>query len=239
MANFLVQSVNNRIKHDFCFGMLEAVNYQNWYHGNDVHSYIIADEIPKGNEMKHYIPCGTIEFVYEFLKIHHGIDNVKPVNIPESLMSPDFLKRKVELKDKKDIEFNGKTFFVKSMDKIKGFADFVSKPEHIPEGAYQISEVIKINSEWRAFVYNNELVGLNNYVGDFTKMPDIELIKQMIKEYKDAPPAYTLDVGLNREGTFLIEVHEFYSCGLYGFNNGQILPQMIIRGFNYLLKKYS
>ena len=56
----------------------------------------------------------------------------------------------------------------------------------------------------------------------------------MIKDYKDSPLSYTLDVGINNNGTFIIEVHPFVSCGLYGFSDYRILCYMFENGFNYI-----
>ena len=48
-----------------------------------------------------------------------------------------------------------------------------------------------------------------------------------------APVAYTLDIGVKwKEGgneTFVIECHDFYSCGLYGFSDLNKLPFMFNR----------
>lgn len=127
--------------------------------------------------------------------------------------------------------------FVKAHHKIKGFTDFVDSINIKNGEIYLVSDIVNIESEWRAFVFNNELVGLQNYLGNFTLFPEVELIKFMMEEYTDCPPAHTLDVGINKvDGMFLIEVHNFYSCGLYGFNDYGILPQMFIRSFNHLIK---
>jgi hypothetical protein len=80
-------------------------------------------------------------------------------------------------------------------------------------------------------------VGLQNYSGDFTMFPDVDFVNDCIAAYKDSPPAYTLDIGVNsKDGTFVIEVHNMYSCGLYGFNESKLYPQMLIRSFHHLLK---
>ena len=39
--------------------------------------------------------------------------------------------------------------------------------------------------------------------------PDVDLIKEMIKDF-NYNNAYTLDVGINKDGTFLIECHDFF-----------------------------
>ena len=59
----------------------------------------------------------------------------------------------------------------------------------------------------------------------------------MIDAFEDCPIAYTLDVGINDNGTFVIEVHDFFSCGLYGFSNHPILPQMFGRWYTEYINK--
>lgn len=58
----------------------------------------------------------------------------------------------------------------------------------------------------------------------------------MIREYKSCPIAYTLDVGVNSNNTFIIEVHDFFSCGLYGFSDNKILPYMFSDWFDECVK---
>jgi hypothetical protein len=135
-------------------------------------------------------------------------------------------------------------YFVKNNDKIKGFAEVIELKEPgmlpISAGNYQVSQFISIDSEWRAFVYEGKLVGLQNYTGEFTKFPSIWLIDDMIIAYKksgEAPVAYTLDVGVNDYHTFVIEVHDFFSCGLYGFADHAKLPIMLNKWFKEYLKK--
>ena len=86
--------------------------------------------------------------------------------------------------------------------------------------------LIDIESEWRCFVYNEKLVGLQNYSGDFTLFPDVEFIEEIINDYKGSPRAYTLDIGINKNGIFLVEIHEFFATGVYGWSNHQLIPLM-------------
>lgn len=233
--NFLIQTIKGEIVHDFSFILIDAIRYSNWSISGDKHSYLLTDSI--NNNPKDYIPIGSVEFVITYLEEHFGFIP-KPQNIPEELLIKEFLKRKVEYLSKEKIQIGKNKMFVKSADKIKKFADIVSHESDIPEGNCMVSELIDIVSEWRAFIYREKLVGLQNYSGDFTVFPNVPLIKKMISEYKNAPVAYTLDVGINsKDGTFIIEVHDFFSCGLYGFADLKILPNMFINWFNeYILK---
>ena len=235
MKTFLIQTVNGRITFDFAFQLLEAIDYQNWYHNEKCFHYILSDS----GDIPNCIPVGSVEFVLNYLEKHYGVEGVRPINIPPELMRPAFLKREAEVvnTEEKPVAIKGKPLFVKDNNKIKGFADIITDGSRL-KGEYLVSEVIDIDSEWRAFVYRSRLVGLQNYSGDFTLFPDVTLINDMIQIYSQCPPAYTLDVGINKEkGTFLIEVHNFFSCGLYGFHDHRILPQMFIQSFLHMIPK--
>ena len=125
--------------------------------------------------------------------------------------------------------------FIKDNTKIKGIAEIFIPNRGYPTGEYLISELIDIESEWRSFIFNKKLIGLQNYSGDFTMFPNVELINEMIKDYSNNG-AYTLDVGINDKGTFVIECHDFFSCGLYGFSDYKMLPLMFINTWNKLIK---
>ncbi len=223
MKTFLIQNLD----YDFCWHLVKAVKYQNWFYGEKQYDYIMADMWNDWTTEKDIIPIGSLEFVFKFL------DKIpEPINIPEELMTDKFLKRYCYYGSKDDININH-PWFIKSTTKHKSFTDIINcmSYDKVPDDDYLISEVVDIESEWRIFVFNGQLVGLNNYVGDFTKFPNVKLIKEMINTYKTSPKAYTIDVGINNNGTFIIEVHPFVSCGLYGFSNYRILPQMFISGF--------
>lgn len=235
---FLLQNIDSEIRHDFVFTMLNAIKFHNWFYSKDKISYRFYNTAQTQNEFgfkefhKKYVPLGSVEFVSSF--IQHFYNRVpKPINVPKELFG--YAGRGIINGTHMELVSLSGKFFVKSSDKIKGFAGVIdcdNSPVGIPMGNYQISEYITIDSEWRAFVYQGKLVGLQNYCGEFTKFPNVNKIKAMINKYKSAPIAYTLDVGINNEGTFVIEVHDFFSCGLYGFSDYAILPNMHYRWFN-------
>lgn len=217
---FTLQTIDGQIVHDFCFTLARAIEYKKQL-GDDL-SCVLTDQ-PPGD--KNCVPVGSVEFVCSFLKSHHGL-TPKPVNIPEQLFKDEFIKRSAFVGTEKDVT---QGVFFKSHDKIKGYS--INEPVldpvgHCPPGKYLISEMIDIDSEWRTFIFKGELVGLQNYLGSCTVFPDVSQIQKMIKAYTDAPVSYTLDVGVGPRGTFLLEAHDFFSCGLYGFANYNILPAM-------------
>jgi len=237
---FIVQTVNNEIVHHFSFTLKESINYRNWYYGDKEDIIIYTnDETPEF--IKDACPVGSVEFVSDYLTKYYN-KTPKPINIPECLYP--FADRKVWVGDENDYKEN---CFIKSHDTIKKFPSMIIYDDNITldKGVYQYSDLIDIDSEWRCFVYNNKLVGLQNYSGDFTLFPNIRKIHEMISVFKpDAPITYTLDVGVNAlecngiedTKTFVIEIHDFFSCGLYGFADLNILPLMFYRWFKNFIK---
>jgi hypothetical protein len=264
---FLIQKINKEIRHDFSFTLIDMIRFKNWLYENRNGNKIIAKYlnydptiqpdpnnyqsvlqslmIPFKESHKNYVPIGSVEFVTEFLQHFYGL-TPKPLNVPEEL----FRYAEREIFNGNHLIMKGRTgdYFVKSNDKIKSFAEFIefnsseTFPCDIPVGNYQYSQKIDIQSEWRAFVYEGKLVGLHNYSGDFTLFPNVNIINAMIKVYKSAPIAYTIDIGVGVDKefpyyikTFVIECHDFFSCGLYGFNQ-PILVNMFYKWFREYLK---
>ena len=217
---FLIQTIGGRVKHDFSFTLLESIEYQNWLRNDKSIEFCLFDEPTIPN----HIPIGSVEFVSKYINDFYGLI-LKPKNIPIELMDINWTGRNVINGTEKDIVGEK---FVKSNDKIKSFTEIC---KNAPEGNYQISDLINIESEWRSFVYQGKLVGLQNYSGAFDVFPNVEKIKSMIKAYKTQPIAFTLDVGICDNETIIIEVHDFFSCGLYGFSDHKILPFMFSKWF--------
>ena len=236
---FLIEKIAGEVRHDFSITLLESLRFRKWLSfdtDDTVVKYINCnanDNIWFFKDFhKNYVPIGSVEFVISWFKRFYG-HVLKPINVPDELF--DYGERGI---------FNGPHYdifdlidkrFVKSNDHIKGFTEIIDRKYKLPKGNYQFSEVIDIESEWRAFVYQGKLVGLQNYSGDFTMFPDVERIKTMIDAYNSAPIAYTLDVGVFNEKTFVIECHPMISVGLYGFSNHKLLPYMFYRAFKEII----
>jgi len=217
---FLIQTINGKVKHDFSFTLLESIDFQNWLRNDNSFGFCFTD----GLTIPDYIPIGSVEFVSKYINDYYGL-TPKPKNIPGELLDKNWTGRTVINGTEKDI--TGEKF-VKSNDKIKSFTEICKTA---PEGNYQISDLIDIDSEWRAFVFEGKLVGLQNYSGEFDIFPNVDKIKAMINAYKSQPIAFTLDVAICNNNTVIIEVHDFFSCGLYGFSEHKILPFMFSKWF--------
>jgi hypothetical protein len=222
---FLIQTINGKVKHDFSFTLLESIEYQKWLNTDNSIEVYFTDE----KTISDCVPIGSVEFVSKYLYDYYELIP-KPINIPFELMDNKWTGRNVINGIEKDIIGEK---FVKSNDKIKSFTEICNSA---PKGNYQISDVINIDSEWRAFVYNGKLVGIQNYSGEFDIFPDVNKIRKMINTYKNQPIAYTLDVAISKGNTVIIEIHDFFSVGLYGFTNHKILPFMFSNWFYSFIK---
>ncbi|MBP3732143.1 MAG: ATP-grasp domain-containing protein [Bacilli bacterium] len=208
---FLVQS---GVNFDFCFELRLAKEYYDWLGKETLE---IRYEM-KDNNPDRYIPIGSVEFVSEYLNKFYPSSSkaLLPINVPTSLFK--FCKRKIS--NSPDIEG---IVFRKSNLKIKHPDNGIGPA--LP--GFQISELVRIESEWRVFIFHKEILYIANYSGDPLLFPDSLEIKKMVQEYNDSPVAYTLDVGVSQErGTFVIECHRFFSCGLYGFSDHAKIPKM-------------
>ena len=248
---FLIQKIDKEIRHDFSFTLLESIRYHNWLENSVEMKSKFIDYINKYDIKEwrfkdyhnNYIPVGSVEFVLAYME-HFQIPQPKPMNVPNELIP--YANRYIlncNHIDLEDIILH--KYFLKSADKIKGTAGIFHKGEvEIPAGNYQLSPVIDIESEWRCFIYKGQLVGMQNYSGDFTVFPHVNKINEMIDAFKSAPIAYTLDVGIKKSkffdinNTFVIECHDFFSCGLYGFADHKIYPHMLQRWFNEYKRKF-
>lgn len=192
-----------------------------------------------------YCPVGSVQFCHNFYKQFFGID-LKPINVPSELFS--FAGRKVE---NLNLPLEDDTYvgscFVKSNDIEKysqnGWYDLTALQGFQP-GNYQISELIEIESEWRCFIHEGELLSPHFYQGDPWIFPDMLRVQNMIEAYSNHPTSYTIDVAIHfgKNGnltTSILEVHDFYACGLYGFQDLDKLPFMYWRSHLDKINKYG
>jgi hypothetical protein len=223
--NFLVQHKN----FDFVFELEQAQIYYRWL-GKEELGIDYWDSLTYPTD---YIPVGSVEFVSQYLKTNfpERSQYLIPLNVPEILFP--YANRRIANKDI-SLFSDVSSVFVKSLNTIKhpgsGLKEIgeVEEPEE-----YQISEVIDIDSEWRVFVFHSQALYMSCYSGDSFITPDRHRIEEMIETYKpEAPVAYTLDIGVEKyRGTFIIEIHRFFSCGLYGFQDHKRYPKMLSQGW--------
>jgi hypothetical protein len=256
-----VSPETNQVIYDFELELVNAVKYQNWCVPDSMGTtFCTFDELNELDiltckcDIERVIPIGSVEFVTLFLKkymseyVKLDVDvNIQPRNLPECLFN--YAKRVVKNVYPSSV-YNKKPLFAKSNHFIKDESngknyDYEIRDYFDNKYTVQISELLigdkEIVSEYRCFIHNQKLSGLQNYSGDFTVFPDVNIIKEMIDVLSAYIPylrEYTLDVAvLKDESTVPIEVHDFFSCGTYGFSDLNILPYMFFRSYKLIEKQ--
>lgn len=80
-----------------------------------------------------------------------------------------------------------------------------------------VSEVLDFVSEYRVFVRYGSIIDMRHYNGDWSILPDVNVIPDCIKDYVNGPKTYAIDFGVTKNNvTNLIEVNVSGSIGSYG-----------------------
>lgn len=262
---FLIQTVNREITIDFCFELLRSIEFLKWKNQEVEYKTLELDEL--ANEVlshplvyNDWVPVGTLEFVEEYIKCYASPAKVmKPLNVPSVFVgraeSEYVLQGKVddiyEKLQEKDLDVD--PIYVKSMKNIKSSINgrysnalALLDLQLDSDEEIQVRKELNILSEWRCFLYSNELVGCQWYSGDFLEFPKRSGVRALTdmwigtRGHTEYGLTGTLDIAVtldfNREGSsvslVVLEAHEFYSCGLYGFSDYNKLPNMLNRAWN-------
>lgn len=99
---------------------------------------------------------------------------------------------------------------------------------------------MEFESEWRVFVYNGVIQAVKQYAGCWYNMlssHECKTIENIVREAFSAGldmKACTIDIGKTTLGNLeVIEVHNFVSCGLYGFEDSPQIAAMVKAGWEY------
>jgi len=99
------------------------------------------------------------------------------------------------------------------------------------------SEKMDIYSEYRIYIYKNEIIYSANYSGNFEVLPDFDYIREIINAYCSAPIAYTIDVAICQDGiNDIVELNDFWSIGNYGVNSW-VYAQMLVDRYEQIINK--
>ena len=91
-----------------------------------------------------------------------------------------------------------------------------SPKENIPVYCSEVKDII---TEWRCFVRYGKILDIRRYKGELGRIYSLQMVKEMIPSYSDAPAAYSIDIGLTAENeTIIVEVNDGYSLGSYGLD---------------------
>ena len=259
---FILQE--NKLLRDFENELLWSESYWQWRDENKPEELktnmkiIRESEIEKYEEdLKELCPVGSVEFVVDWLKKIHN-KTPKPINVPSCyLFGPEddrfskinycgrFIVNVEENNYKVPDYLKNREVYIKSNDVIKSPINGIHNSSEIGKtilGNLQVSSLIKedIVSESRVFIYGGKILDVKNYAGDPFVIPKRDTIQQIINIYENPPISYTLDVmniiDFNNEiNSFILEVHDFFSCGLYGFSSERY-PFMLYRWFKEFIK---
>lgn len=242
---FILQTINGEIKFDFELELINAIERHNFFYPDNKIIYFKSATADAINNPKEYCPIGSVEFVISYFKNNFGENYVpKPINIPNELLKSNYTKRHVDnITIDDDFKAKHKNFKLKLFAKSNDFFKYEKNGvyndgfSNMPNGNFQISSLIDgFTSEFRCFVFDKKLLDVRQYDGDFTIQPNFNIIHEMIDDYQSSPYTYTLDVGVtNKNETVIIEVHDFFSCGLYGFLATDKLPYMFWRWYYYYI----
>lgn len=158
------------------------------------------------------VPVGSVEFVTKYAELN-GIALPKNISYPTELSG--YLGRSIW----QSIFARAKpNEFVKPI-KTKVFTGAIKHAltETVDDNEpVWISDPVEFLAEYRYYVIRNRIVGYSQYDdGDYATPPDIAVVQSMVDKYTSSPVSYTLDVGIVRDQTVLIEVNDAWSIGLY------------------------
>ena len=183
-------------------------------------------------DINHDVIFGSVQASNEFFK-GCGIE------IPEYLGYPDelrpYLGRHIMTDTFKNAKDLTPPYFIKPSKDVKMFTgELIEKESQLKmlQDYYNVSDETEVFvsakidfiSEYRCFVHEGELKGIQFYLGNFKVFPDVATIERMISDYESANCAYTLDVGVINEGfplgasTLLVEVNDMWAIGSYGMD---------------------
>lgn len=228
---FLLQTMYGKINDVEVFNARDLIQ-----NSRTLNSYLLMDytELKKtNNDYSDWIPIGTLEYVRAWLKKYKGIEEMKPIEVPEILREEKYLGRSYDIVSFEDLELRGYKF-IKDIDKLKQFSftgdlgnlDKNDKSIFVSQN-YLISNVVDIMSEYRVFVSDMSIKAIQFYDGDCTVFPDVSLLREMVGKYylvQDRPKSYTMDIAILKNGrTIILEVHPVVSVGTYGYSEYALL----------------
>lgn len=210
--------------------------YGAWDSALDI-KFVTFEELQEGKYdlyLKKRLFVGSAEFMSEVFK-RLNITNAKVPN------NSNRIHEKITLEQAWDRAALGEKIFIKPFE-IKKFTGFVlDQMQYACLNGLSRDTVVmaykpfehKIVSEWRLYVYKNEIIDSRNYSGDFMINPDYHYAKEIVNTNKGAfPVAYTLDMGvLENFENVVIEFNDMWAIGNYGMPNDLYLRLLTHRYF--------
>lgn len=181
-----------------------------------------------------YVPIGSVEFCRELMR-------VLDVDEPESFSYLNYIDlrepqrqtidssiaqegRQIYLAYAQDIirlknpldEYFIKSQRTKKFEAFKVPTSFLKEfndPYVIPLSYY--SEIVNFEAEFRFYILNKEIVGYSQYGEGPQLEPDIKVVKDVILQFSNQPVGYSIDVGIVKDKTLLVELNDGWALGYY------------------------
>jgi hypothetical protein len=159
-----------------------------------------------------------------------GVDVPPPLNLPHLLLS--FAGRHIwettlgEIRKEYDARHR-EPVFIKPLVETKSFVGCLvtgqaelERMQHLDdELRLQAAEPVDFISEWRYYIHHGNVVGIAQYNGEWSIVPDSTIVRQAVAAYSTGPIAYGLDFGVTAEGrTLLVEANDAFALGAHGMD---------------------
>ena len=224
--------------------ILSAIDFYNWWIGNGEKFcdtvFRRNDSFSKAELTKECIPFGTVEFCLTWYR-RMGCGLVRPLNIPKPLWP--YVRRGIC--EGAEIPPDGKFYMAKDVNVIKAPWNRRLRSDSGDDTGGKVMQFTEwrndIESEWRLFVYRGKVHGVQRYIGEpWSRMPDREYCENVAKVFGEQNPAFTLDVFVRKNGeTDILEVHDFFACGRYGFDDPIVFLNMLVAAQQHILTTYQ
>ena len=189
MLKYLIQLIespvlpNIRFPHPDIIPFVEQFEYKQFLSGTSEDRLIpVSLEELTPELCRDSVPLGTVEFTNRVLELlEHS--PLKPTNIPEQLNHPVFLRRRVATGLTKEklpelfLAWNCNDIFVKSASRIKDDCTDIYNATAVnalpggPDNLYFASEKVYFGAEFRAFVWQGQVIDCKPYLGKATEVP--------------------------------------------------------------------
>lgn len=178
---------------------------------------------------EHYLPLhvGSVEYVLS-VWTKYEIQHPEPNNHPDELEK--FLNRQIKYfpsGDKKVSNLFVKPCWPKEFDTyVVGDTPIVVREQ------IWAQDVVEFQQEYRVYILRGLIVGCGRY--DDLELPDIEqaelnaLACNIMAEWKDAPVAYAIDLGVIKgRGLSLVEITDAWAIGWYKPMDRKLYAEML------------
>ena len=100
-----------------------------------------------------------------------------------------------------------------------------------------------ILSEYRAYIHDGDILGVKQYFGDWSIVPNKTIVENVVKTYKPCPVAYGVDFGIvpfqGEYLTLVLETNDGCNLGNYGIDSIYYGEMIVSRWFEIMQMYYG